>query len=40
MLPTLKRFDFSSEELCVVYSGYIRPIYEYTDVLALIKYHF
>ena len=32
MLPTLKRFGFSSDELRVVYGGYVRPIIEYADV--------
>ena len=29
MLRTLKRFGFSSDELHVVYGGYVRPILEY-----------
>ena len=33
MLRTLKRFGFTSEELSVVYSGYVRPILEYADVV-------
>ena len=33
MLCTLKRFGFSSDELRVVYGGYVRPILEYTDVV-------
>ena len=33
MLRTLKHFGFSSEELCVVYGGYVRPILEYADVV-------
>ena len=33
MLRTLKRFGFSTQELGVVYSGYVRPILEYADVV-------
>ena len=33
MLRTLKRFGFSSDELRVVYGGYVRPILEYADVV-------
>ena len=33
MLRTLKRFGFSSDEFCVVYGGYVRPILEYADVV-------
>ena len=33
MLRTLKKFGFSSEELCIVYKGYVRPILEYADVV-------
>ena len=33
MLRTLKRFGFSSDEVHVVYSGYVRPILEYADVV-------
>ena len=33
MLRTLKQFGFSSDELRVVYGGYVRPILEYADVV-------
>ena len=33
MLRALKRFGFSSDELRVVYGGYVRPILEYADVV-------
>ena len=33
MLRSLKRFGFDSEELSVVYSGYVRPILEYASVV-------
>ena len=33
ILLTLKRFSFSSDELRVVYGGYVRPILEYADVV-------
>ena len=33
MLRTLKRFGFTKDELSVVYSGYVRPILEYADVV-------
>ena len=33
MLRTLKRFGFSAEELSVMYSGYVRPVLEYADVV-------
>ena len=33
MLRTLKRFGFSSDELRVVYGGYVRPILKYADVV-------
>ena len=33
LLRTLKRFGFSPEELRVAYSGYVRPILEYADVV-------
>ena len=33
MLRTLKRFGFSSDELRVVYGGYVRPVLEYADVV-------
>ena len=33
LLRTLKRFGFTPEELKVAYSGYIRPILEYADVV-------
>ena len=33
MLRTLKRFGFDKDELCVVYSGYVRPILEYAAVV-------
>jgi hypothetical protein len=33
MLRSLKRFGFDSEELRTVYSGYVRPVLEYADVV-------
>jgi DNA-binding transcriptional regulator of glucitol operon len=33
MLRTLKRFGFNSNELSVVYKGYVRPLLEYGDVV-------
>ena len=33
MLRTLKHVGFDKEELCVVYSGYVRLILEYADVV-------
>ena len=33
MLRTLKPFGFCANELSVVYSGYIRPILEYVDMV-------
>ena len=33
MLRSLKRFGFNSNELCVVYKGYVRPLVEYADVV-------
>jgi hypothetical protein len=33
MLRSLKKFGFDKEELCVVYSGYVRPILEYADAV-------
>ena len=32
MLRTLKRFGFNSEELNVIYKGYVRPLLDYGDV--------
>ena len=33
MLRNLKRFGFTSDELAVIYKGYVRPLLEYGDVV-------